>query len=189
VYRFVCPMKEELQMWTSIFVFALAAVSPVVADAQEPTWQTSYTAAQQKASGQRKPLAIVFGQGAKGWQQVGGGTLTSEATRTLADNYVCCYVDTGTSAGQELAREFELTGPVGLVISDRAARLQAFWHQGSLPADALLTSLTRYADPAHVVTATQSNSPFSSTSYYPPSPWYGSAYSRGPVSGGRACRT
>jgi hypothetical protein len=155
-------------MRTSITALLLAAVAPVMAQAQSLTWQTDYSAAQEKAADQHKPLAIVFGQGKGGWQQLGGGALSNEASRILAEQYVTCYVDTATPAGRSLAQRFELSSSVGLVISDRDASVQAFWHEGPLPADTLAAVLTRYADPGRVVTTTDTNPSGNQTRYYPP---------------------
>ena len=164
-------------MRTSMLALALAVVAPVVAQAQSPSWQTDYAAAQQKAVAKQRPLAIVFGKGEDGWQQIGGGSLSPETSRILADKYVTCYVDTATPEGQTLARRFELTTPVGLVISDRSANVQAFWHEGPLSADAVIGSLTKYADPERIVTRTESNAATPRTSNYPPTtPFAGVPY-------------
>jgi hypothetical protein len=188
-------MKEDT-MRTSMTALLIAAVTPVLAQAQSPTWQSDYTAAQEKAVAQRKPLAIVFGQGAGGWKQLGGGNLSDEARRILAEKYVSCFVDTATPEGRSLARQFELNGSVGLVISDHKATLQAFWHEGVLSADALTGALQRYADPTRVVSGTDTNSSAAQTRYYPPtgplgsgmySPGFG--FTGGGMSfGGGACR-
>src|SRR5438132_2186411 len=134
MYRGVCPMMEEQHMRTSILALAIAAVAPCLAQAQSPTWQTNYAAALLKSVQQQKPLAVVFGEGTDGWKQLGGGTFSAEARRSLAEQYVSCYVDTTTPDGKALARQFGLTTPIGLVISDRTGALQAFWHQGPLAA-------------------------------------------------------
>lgn len=170
-------MKEEFYMRTSIFALVLLAVAPVVGFAASPTWQTDYTAAQQKAVAQHKPLAVVFGQGANGWQQIAGGSMTVDANEILGDKYVCCYVDTATPAGQALARKFEVNSPVGIVISDRTGNLQAFWHEGALPADALTGYVTRYADPQRAVTATDTNRTSRTSNYPPGAGEAGAAYS------------
>lgn len=154
-------------MRTSILAFVLLGAAPVVGFSQSPTWQTDYSAAQQKAVAQQKPLAVVFGNGANGWQQVAGGSLTADASQMLGNKYVCCYVDTATPVGQAMARKFEVNGQIGIVISDRTGNLQAFWHEGALPADAFASYLTRYADPQRRATTTDTNRT-SRTSNYPP---------------------
>jgi hypothetical protein len=178
-------MKEENCMRTSIIALVLIAAAPLAVHAEGLTWQSDYTAAQKKAAAQQKPLAVIFGQGANGWQQLGGGSLPPEAGRTLDDKYVYCYVDTATPAGQTLAKQFDLHGSVGLVVSDRTGNLQAFWHDGTMPADALSLCLTRYGDPQRPVTTTDTNLNGNRTSYYPPGAYPGSfGSSAAPV-----CRT
>jgi hypothetical protein len=151
---------------TSILALALVAAAPVVGFAQSPTWQTDYSAAQKKAADQQRPLAVVFGQGVNGWQQL-AGSQAADANRTLADKYVCCYVDTATPEGLALARKFELTVSVGVTLSDRTGNLQAFWHEGTLSADVLAGYLAKYADPQRAVTTTDTNPPIRAISYYP----------------------
>jgi hypothetical protein len=163
-------------MRTSIIALALLAAAPALARAESLPWQTDYSAAQQKAVAQQKPLAVVFGHGANGWQQLGGGTLSDDASRTLGDSYVCCYVDTATPAGQVLARQFDIGGKIGVVLSDRTGNLQAFWHDGALSADALSGYLSKYADPQRTVATTDTRLSTTRTSYYPPSDYSGSAF-------------
>jgi hypothetical protein len=155
-------------MRTSILALVIAAVAPVMAQAQSPTWMTDYAAAQRQASTEQLPLAVVFGQGSNGMQQLGGGTLSTEVNRLLADRYVTCYADTATPEGQTLARAFQMNGNVGLVISDRTGKLQAFFHHGPLSADLLTGYLTKYADPQRAVVTTETN-PAQRFSNYPPS--------------------
>jgi hypothetical protein len=161
-------MKEEQPMRTSILALVIAAITPVMAQAQSPSWLTDYAAAQRKATTQQLPLAVVFGQGSNGMEQLGGGSLTPDANRLLADRYVACYVDTTTPEGEQLCQAFRMNGKVGVVISDRTGKLQAFFHEGPLSADRLNTYLTRYADPQRVVVTTETN-PQQGFSNYPPS--------------------
>jgi hypothetical protein len=162
-------------MRTSILALALASVAPVAVQAQSPTWQTDYATAYRTATTEQRPMALVFGQGVDGWQQiVGGGSLTKEATQALTNNYVPCYVDTTTPAGKAIAKRFGMDGPVGLVLSDRTGGVQALWHQGILSADTLTSHLTRYGDPNRVATTTDLNPGPGQRSHYPP---IGGAYS------------
>src|ERR1700722_5985472 len=109
------PFHEgDLNMRTSILALVLTALAPLTAQAQSLNWRTDYAAAQEKAAAQQKPLAIVFGQGEAGWQQLGGGSLSNEASEILAEKYVPCFIDTATADGRALARQFELKGSVGL---------------------------------------------------------------------------
>ncbi len=154
-------------MRTSL-ALVLALLAPAFAQAKSLSWQTDYASAQRQAANQGKPLAVVFGEGPNGWKQLSGGTLSEAAADTLAKQYVCCYVDTTTPAGQTLARGFEMTGPVGLVISDHSGQLQAYWHDGTLPADLLANRLRQYSDPQRAVNRTDVGTPVSPVSYYPP---------------------
>lgn len=170
-------------MRTSILALALAAVAPAAVQAQSPSWQTDYAAAYQKAAAEQRPMAVVFGEGADGWRQlVGGGSLTNEANRELSNNYVPCYVDTTTPMGKAIAERFQMSGPTGIVLSDRTGKLQAFWHQGTLATDTLTAYLTKYADPQRVATTTDINPGPGQSSYYPPGGYapigggYASAY-------------
>jgi hypothetical protein len=156
-------------MRTSILALALASVAPVAVQAQSPNVLTDYAAAYRQAAAQQRPLAVVFGQGADGMQQlVGGGTITDNVRRELNSNYVTCYVDTTLPMGRAVAERFQINGQTGLVISDRTGKLQAFWHQGTLPADRLAQYLNKYADPQRVATTTEINPGPGQTSYYPP---------------------
>jgi hypothetical protein len=173
-----------------ILTLALALVAPVSAQAQNPVWESDYATAQQKAAAAQKPLAVVVGPGANGWQQLGGGSIPDQASRILADRYVTCFVDTSMPSGLALARAFDMDGSVGIVISDRTGKLQAFWHQGPLGADALTSYLARYGDPNRVVTTTDRTPAEPRYSNYPPTATYAPG-GYAPVmgfSGGGACR-
>jgi hypothetical protein len=119
----------------------------------EPVWQSSYAVGRQRAAEQKRPLAIFFSSGANGWRKVVGETPTAEASRLLAEGFVCVYVDTASPAGKHLAQSFEMTG-LGLVISDRSAASQAFWHQGTMTNQALISHLQKYGDTDLLVTST-----------------------------------
>jgi hypothetical protein len=123
---------------------ALLAVVPAGSQAQSPTWQTDYAAALTQSATMQRPLAIVFGNGPNGWQQL-SGRLNDEAGRLLADEYVCCYIDTATSRGEALFRRFELNTSVALVLGDRTGTQQVFWHEGPLAANTLAAHLSKYA--------------------------------------------
>src|SRR5881392_184564 len=129
-------------MNTSILGLALATALAA------PTWETSYDAAQQTAVAQKKPLAVFFGPGSNGWTKLTGGDApTLEVDKLLADKYVCVRVDTTTSEGKKLAQAFAITAGHGVVLSDRAGSLQAFWHQGDLSNQNLVQYLQKYGDP------------------------------------------
>jgi hypothetical protein len=156
-------------MRTSILAVALLAIAPVMARAQDPTFMTDYSAAQQRATTQQKPLALVFGQGAEGYQRLTGAQqIPAEASRILAQQYVSCYIDTSTPAGQALARQCGINRTVGLVISDRTGKFEALCCDGNCTADTLTTYLTRYADPERVFNVTDTIAPDGRISNYPP---------------------
>ncbi len=178
-------------MRTSILALALASVAPLAVQAQSPNWQTDYATAYRQATVEQRPLAMIFGKGAEGWRElVGGGSLTSEANRALSNNYVPCYVDTTTPQGKAVAQAFGVGEPVGIVLSDRTGKLQAFRHEGTLSADALDGYLTKYADPERVTVTTDTNPPVAQASYYPPAQAFAPAAfapSFGFAGGGMAC--
>jgi hypothetical protein len=65
-------------------------------------------------------LLVFFGAGAKGWANVvREQTPDPEVTKLLSDRYVCVFVDTGSATGKKLAQNFDISGNVGMVISDR----------------------------------------------------------------------
>ncbi len=151
-------------MHTSFVMVALAALT--AADPAQPTWLTDYRAAQKQCATLKKPIAVVLGTGAKGYEKlVREGTLPAEVSKALASNYVCVYLDTSSSEGKQWAEAFEMSSGRGLVISDRTGDLQAFRHEGDLNASDLADYLKRYGDPSYVVQRTDSGSR-TSTSYY-----------------------
>jgi hypothetical protein len=150
------------------------APSPVVAiehvvAAPAPAWQTSYRRGQELSAAEKKPLAVVFGSGPRGWASVAREEqVKPEVAQALSEHYVCVYVDTATSAGKSLAHDFSIAGDVGMVISDRKGESQAFWHQGTLPSDHLAHYLAKYADPRVAVQTTETTAPARSTYYGSP---------------------
>src|ERR1019366_1476441 len=113
----------------------LTTVALIVA-APAATWEISYSNGQQLAAAQHKPLVVVFAPGANGWTKVVRAEAPAkELTKILAEQYVCVFIDTATPQGNSLAQNFDISGGVGMVISDRHGGSQAFWHQGDLPND------------------------------------------------------
>lgn len=134
-----------------------------------PTWHGNYSQAQREAANQKKPLVVVFGSGANGWTKIiRDKTPNGEVSTLLAKDYVCVYVDTDLAEGKRLAQSFELTGTVGMVISDRTLSTQAFWHQGDMSHDNALHYLKKYARPDVVVQGTETATPTARVSYYQP---------------------
>lgn len=153
-------------MNTSVFTVVLTGAL-LAGQGGSPTWQNDYHKAQQMGASQKKPLAIVFGSGANGWTKIAKeATPAAGVSQVLTQSYVCVYVDTATPAGKKIAGDFGITQSTGLVISDRSASLQAFWHQGDMTSQNLETYLRRFADPAVVVRTTETAST-TRTSFYP----------------------
>lgn len=164
-------------MYTSVMMLALsgcfvqAALVP-----EQPKWLSDYGLAWKQGQREGKPLAVVLGSGQAGWNQLSqDGELNKEAVRMLRDNYVCVYLNTKEEADRELAASLKLNGGSGIVISDRTVEHQAFRHQGGMPAAELKQVLQKYADPDHVVRATETLTQAQAApashyrqSYYPP---------------------
>jgi hypothetical protein len=161
-------MKEDKMLHTSMLLLALAGTATPSEVAKEgPTWHRDYAKARQVGARAEKPLAVVLGTGESGWKDLGrDGGLGEKARQLLADKYVCVYIDTSTKAGERLARDFEIPGGKGLVLSDRTGELQAFAHEGDLANADLVRHLQKYADPNHVVRTTETNP--ARVSYYSP---------------------
>ena len=132
---------------------ALAAgISPANLSS-EPAWLNDYTLAQARVASVQKPMAVFVGSGTDGWGKVvRDGALDPELKRTLANKFVCLYVDTDTAAGYSLAGVLEVRK--GLVISDRAGTSQAFSLAGDMTRDELSRTLAKYADPDREVRTT-----------------------------------
>ena len=153
-------------MNTSILTVVLTSALLAGQSPQNPTWQNDYSQAQQQGAAQKKPLVVVFGSGANGWAKVvREASPSADVAKLLADKYVCVYVDTATPAGAKRAQSFGINGNVGIVISDRAGTSQAFWHQGDLPNQAMVTYLQKYSNQDVVVQRTETVS--TRTSFYP----------------------
>jgi hypothetical protein len=162
-------------MYTSIMLVALAGYLPTATVGERPTWLSDYGVARKLGATEKRPVAVVVGSGALGWQKLANdGAIGDEARKALA-GYVCLYVDTAREEGQRMAKAFEMTGP-GLIISDRSGELQAFRHEGALTNRDLVKCLAKYVDPDRVVRATETDIN-QRTSYYTPAP----------VFTGRAC--
>jgi hypothetical protein len=165
-------------MYTSVMLIALSGyLSQAASVPRSSPWTTDYSAAWTQAHAQRKPLALLFGSGHGGWEKLSkDGEIGKEAKRLLESNYVCVYVNTREAAGNQLAKAYEISGGLGIVLSDRTGNLQAFRHEGDLANANLERYLRKYADPERVVLATDSNpgdapvhsGPARVQSYYPP---------------------
>jgi hypothetical protein len=157
-------------MYTSILAIVLSGSLIPVDIAKTPSWLTDYSKATKQGLQANKPLAVVVGTGADGWQKLGKqGKLSDQANEILASEYVCLYVDTDTLHGKRLAEAFEMPDGPGIVISDRTLEHQAFRHEGNLSNRTLVGYLERYADPDLVVRTTETNPGTEiQPAYYPP---------------------
>jgi hypothetical protein len=155
-------------MSTSVLSIVLASTL-LAGQSSAPAWQNDYAKAQQQASAQKMPLVIVFGSGANGWTKVVREAAPSaDVTKLMSDRYVNVYVDVASPAGKALAQNFDITGNVGVVISDKTGSMQAFWHQGDMASIDLARYLEKYADGNVSVRSTETMSTTSRTSLYPP---------------------
>jgi len=111
---------------------------------KSPRWHSDYFAAQELARKQNRPLAVFVGAGDLGFHQVSSDSLLSgEAMHTLAEHFVCVFLDRQDKAQHDLITQLAFkTGP-GLVLSDRAGARQAVWHAGTLSHAALLQALKK----------------------------------------------
>jgi hypothetical protein len=144
-------------MFTSAVLVALSSVlaqGELIPERQ--TWLNDYGAASKRGIAEQKPLAVFIGTGEAGWERISReGELGKEAKQLLDAHYVCVYLDMGNKDGRALAEEFAISDRVGLVISDRSGKLQAFRHDGSLKPSELERTLRRYANPDRVATTTE----------------------------------
>lgn len=143
-------------MYASSWVLALAVATAAPAD--NVSWMTDYSAAIEKGSKEGKPVAVIIGTGKAGWNKLSAeGQLTDESLQILKQSYVPVYIDARTEAGKALADAFGVPEGVGIVLSDRTGKLQAFRHEGDLPDSRIAQYLERFADPTLVVQTTVSN--------------------------------
>ena len=137
---------------TSILWAAMAAAGLAPSTTGMP-WQTDYGIAARMAAESKKPMAVFIGHGKTGHTALVTDGLGESEAKALSTSYVCLYVDADTETGKKLATTFELTE--GVVISDRTGGLQAVRHEGPVSKSELNDYLTRYSEPARVVTTTE----------------------------------
>jgi len=150
-------------------LISLVALTTLVSDlSRQPSWQTDYQAALAQSAMQNKPLAVFLAPASAAWDKLSReGKLNKDIQQLLAAKYVPVYLNTDTVQGKELASTFELTGGVGLVLSDREGLHQSYWHEGALADGDLAQALQRHADPTGPVLTTESNQVLR-TSFYGP---------------------
>jgi hypothetical protein len=153
-------------MYTSLFLAALFGLNLSNDAADGPFWLKDYPVAQQQAASKRKPIAVFIGSGKTGFLRLAKeDELNPNVRSLLTEKYICVYVDTQIADGRQLAADFNMSSGLGLVISDRTGKVQAFRHEGNLAARMLEQYLERYADPDRIVRTTETN-PTERASYY-----------------------
>ena len=156
-------------MYASMLFIALAGIAPAIKD--EPVWLKDYSVARNLCQKEEKPIAVFFGSGATGWNDLSReGRLDKETAKLLAKHYVCLYVDRTTEEGKLLAEALEMSDSRGIVISSSSGKLQAFRHEGDLRNEDLARYLQRFAARNLVIVRTETNPPtqdeFASPAYY-----------------------
>lgn len=142
-------------MYTLMAVVALTSSISTANLSSNPTWLNDYGVAQARVVAVHKPMAVFVGSGQDGWGKVlKDGVLDPALKRTLADKFVCLYVDTDTTAGRALAGSFEVASR-GLIISDRKGTSQAYSLSGALTKAELVQTLDKYAGADQMVQATE----------------------------------
>jgi hypothetical protein len=138
-------------MCTSLLLIALSGViTPATLD--RPQW-VDYGAALGRSEQENKPIAVVIGNGEKGWEQLSQeGKFNDAIQKRLARDFVCAYVD--AREDEELAAAFRMRGR-GLVISNAGGQVQAFRHQGDLANEDIDGYLARYSDPSQTIYRTE----------------------------------
>ncbi len=156
-------------MYTSFGILALAGflVAPSPSNQQEPVWGKNYLVAQEKGAKEKKPLAVFVGNGQGGFHKLAQeGQLSDTIKKTLADRYVCVYLDTRSQSQQALIKALAITKGQGLVLSDRTGNLQAYHHDGPMSTAELAKQLSHFAAPQVEVLTTVTNVN-QRVSYYP----------------------
>jgi hypothetical protein len=146
-------------MYTSLVLLVLAnGMIPAPKSSEAPAWLSDYGAAYRRGKAEKKPLAIFFGRGETGWEEVSkDGSLGEGAVRLLQSEYVPVYLDVETDHGRSMASALGVKGGPALVISDRSGESIALRYSGTLGAADLRRCLARYADPDHLVRTTETD--------------------------------
>jgi hypothetical protein len=147
---------EDPRMFTSVVLVALTGFVAHEELAMRPTWLKDYSLASERGIAVQKPLAVFIGTGETGWDGIiKEGGLGQEAKELLATRYVCVYLDASKDDCKPLAKAFDISQGVGMVISDRSGKLQAFHHGGEMSATELEKCLRRYGEPDRVALTTE----------------------------------
>src|SRR4051812_24146260 len=138
-------------MNTSIMGVALVAALSTAHNASlAPSWQHDYRMARDLGSRENKPLVVVIGSGKTDWANLAKpAEQDGSINQTLRSSYVCLFVDTDTTEGQQLAHTFDMSGP-GVVISTRSGNLEAYRKAGEVPAGELAKELVNHTNDEYV---------------------------------------
>jgi hypothetical protein len=143
-------------MYTSVVLVALTGLVAHEELAVRPTWLKDYSLASERGNALQKPLAVFIGTGEAGWDAIiKEGGLGQEANELLATRFVCVYLDAGKEDGKRFAKTLDISQGVGMVLSDRTGKVQAFHHGGEMSAVELEKCLRRYGDPDRVALTTE----------------------------------
>lgn len=123
--------------------FVLLAFVPSLHGSLPTTrWLDDYTAGYKQAAVTGKPLAVIVGQGAMGWNALDAkGSLDIKINQLLGEKYICVYVDANQEQNKELVKQLKVGSSVGLVVSDPSGQYVAFRHTGPMTAGQLESSL------------------------------------------------
>jgi hypothetical protein len=131
-------------------VALVAALSTAHNAALAPSWQHDYRMARELGSRENKPLVVVIGSGKTDWANLAKpAEQDGSINQTLRSSYVCLFVDTDTTDGQQLARSFDMSGP-GVVISTRSGEVEAYRKAGEVPAGELAKELVNHTNDEYV---------------------------------------
>jgi hypothetical protein len=141
-----------------MYQLMLLALLPQADAATKPVWLDSYGQARAQGASEERPVLVIVAAGEEGYQKIAReGRISKTASELLASQFVCVHVDSTTEAGQKLARAFGLTRNLGIIISDKSGKYQAFFHEGNLSEGNLVRYLQRYGDPNRVFLTTETN--------------------------------
>ncbi len=151
-------------MYRAVLLIALSGSAPSFMDG--PVWIMDYGEARNLSQKEKKPIAIFFGSGATGWNDLSReGRMNQEITGILDKYYIGLYLDTASVEGRRLARAFEIDESRGIVISDSKGKRQAFRHEGDLRNEDLRHYLQRFSNPDLAVFHTETNPPERATRF------------------------
>lgn len=158
-------------MYSSMILLALSStVVTASLESDLPRWFNDYSSAVLQSQKEMKPVAVFVGSGPNGWAAISKeAKLGPEIQSVLNSSYICYYANSDSEAGRQAAASFRIGEGTGLVISDRTARQQAFWHQGKLTGPELEAYLRKYARSDHVVVTTETHVK-AEVRYYAPAP-------------------